>query len=427
MLSDRNTGVEPIRRGARITVLDGIRGVAIALVIIHHSFQWFEPNDTLLDRLSFSLARSGWCGVDLFFVLSGFLITGILYDTKARRHYLRNFYARRMMRIFPLYYGMLLVFFYFLPTVPHPLARDYVADSAPDRLWFVTYLTNFRIAGRGEWYHHLVPNVFWSLAIEEQFYLVWPLIVLLFRRETLMAFCVALCVLGLVIGLMLALFGVDPIVGFVSTPTRGVGLAAGSLVALMARGTGGLASAIPWARRSAGVATLILAWLSLRGGGLEWNDSITNALAPLVLAILFGALIILCVNAKSGSVWQAVLDTAPLRILGKYSFAMYLFHGPVGSFIKQLYTPGEGDQLGDSKFFGVFTYMLIVTTATLLASWLSWQLMEKHVLRLKDLKFGRSATGVGPPRGPGLATSEPTTPAHTRSGLSADRVPESRG
>jgi peptidoglycan/LPS O-acetylase OafA/YrhL len=158
----------------RVPVLDGLRGLAILLVMLHHFFQNYVPEPVWIDRLVFGLMGCGWFGVDLFFVLSGFLITGILYDAKGADRYFLNFYARRTLRIFPLYYAVLVLLFVLLPRVPHPLAADYVSDSAPDQLWFWLYLTNFRIALNGGWYSHLVPSVFWSLAIEEQFYVLYP-------------------------------------------------------------------------------------------------------------------------------------------------------------------------------------------------------------------------------------------------------------
>src|SRR6266568_1801981 len=93
-----------------IPALDGLRGLAIILVLLFH----FTPESgghTMIGVLTRWVSRLGWCGVDLFFVLSGFLITGILFDAKGLQHYFRNFYMRRVLRIFPLYYGVLLLVF----------------------------------------------------------------------------------------------------------------------------------------------------------------------------------------------------------------------------------------------------------------------------------------------------------------------------
>src|SRR5207249_4391562 len=151
-----------------ISQLDAVRGVAILLVIFHNESGLFPSLH--LERLF----ANGWMGVDLFFVLSGFLITGILVDTKQSAGYFTNFYARRCLRIWPLYYS--LIFFMFLVV---PFLRPSEAHTVFDRSspWWAypLFLQNFLIP---------IPSmgtgplaVTWSLAIEEQFYLVWPWVV----------------------------------------------------------------------------------------------------------------------------------------------------------------------------------------------------------------------------------------------------------
>src|SRR5215204_2507864 len=102
---------------ARIPVLDGVRGLAVVLVLICHATM-LNDVPTAAAKLYLALARLSWAGVDLFFVLSGFLITGILFDAKGRDHFFRNFYARRTVRIFPLYYAFLVITLLLLPYLP---------------------------------------------------------------------------------------------------------------------------------------------------------------------------------------------------------------------------------------------------------------------------------------------------------------------
>src|SRR5690349_13571972 len=172
----------------RISELDGLRALAIIPVIFLHTY----PRDGMWRWLRV-VGDAGWMGVDLFFVLSGFLITGILYDTLGERHCYRNFIARRTLRIFPLYFGCLCVFV--------SLAR-WFSPSDWDRMnawggpwWFFVYLGNVR-----EVWMNSSPPIFsfvpmWSLQVEEQFYLVYPLIVLSLGRSHLKRFLIA-CVIA---------------------------------------------------------------------------------------------------------------------------------------------------------------------------------------------------------------------------------------
>ena len=165
--------------GQHIAALDGIRGTAILLVVIHHLARSVEFEFNLIHPLLRG-AAFGWIGVDLFFVLSGFLITGILYDSKASGGYFKNFHMRRVLRIFPLYYGALLLVL--LLRAIWPEAGIYGSES---QAWVWVYLTNVVIARKGLGVFGLVDH-FWYLAVEQHFYLVWPLAVFLLNRRWLM-------------------------------------------------------------------------------------------------------------------------------------------------------------------------------------------------------------------------------------------------
>src|SRR5262245_10664845 len=161
---------------SHIPALDGIRGIAILLVLLFHFGQYghgLPYPAVFVDKLFHRICQIGWVGVDLFFVLSGFLITGILYDSKGRNHYFRNFYVRRCLRILPLYYFSLILFLIVLPKL-FPLHTGF-RSLRQDSFWYWTYLSNVRVAYRG-WDSFGVLDHFWSLAVEEQFYLLWPIV-----------------------------------------------------------------------------------------------------------------------------------------------------------------------------------------------------------------------------------------------------------
>src|SRR5262249_22727268 len=148
------------------------------------AFAGFEATSSV-DRWANRLRLVGWSGVDLFFVLSGFLITGILLDSKrSPATYFRSFYARRFLRIFPPYYGFLLLVLLVMPRTGWMSEVARVAELRDVQIWFWLYLVNVATALTP--LHVQVPLVdshFWSLSVEEQFYLVWPLLVLTLRRR----------------------------------------------------------------------------------------------------------------------------------------------------------------------------------------------------------------------------------------------------
>jgi peptidoglycan/LPS O-acetylase OafA/YrhL len=366
----------------RIAVLDGVRGLAIALVMYHHFFQnYHSAANTGLDRVVFGLASAGWSGVDLFFVLSGFLITGILYDSRHDPRYYRNFYGRRTLRIFPLYYAALVLFLVVLPAINHPQAQTYVADFRDEGFWLWTYLANFRIAYRGEWYAHLIPNVFWSLAIEEQFYLVWPAVVLLCARRTLVAVCAALIVLALVVRIGLWWADAAPIVSFVLTFARMDCLALGALIALAARGDGGLRTLVTPAKVVGGGALALVALYMMGTGGLDWDHPFVNTLGFTVLAALFGSLLVLGMTVPASNPLRTALDNDLMRTFGKYSYAMYVVHGPANVVVKQfVFDPAAGPLVMGSIVPAVTLYAVLSTALTLAIAWVSWHTFERHVL-----------------------------------------------
>jgi peptidoglycan/LPS O-acetylase OafA/YrhL len=260
----------PGDRPHHVPALDGLRGVTILMVMVFHtSVIGFiaRPDRPWVDAAWLRFAMLGWSGVDLFFVLSGLLITGILLDAKAAagdlRRYFGSFYARRALRVLPLYYAVVCFALLVLPHIPNAKA-DRFGSIRGDEAWYWTLLSNW-IIGYRHTFRHGILDVTWSLSIEEQFYLLWPAVVLLASRRTLGWICGGLMVTSIAARTGLYLLGGSHEAMHVTmltwTPCRMDGLAAGSALAVLARRPGGLAAwrrTAWWAAAVAGSAIFAL-------------------------------------------------------------------------------------------------------------------------------------------------------------------------
>jgi peptidoglycan/LPS O-acetylase OafA/YrhL len=358
--------------GPRLLALDGLRGIAVSLVLAAHfirgdgSGRWAAAE---------RVASTGWIGVDLFFVLSGFLITRILIRTKGEPHYFLAFYLRRALRILPLFYGFI-VLLLILPRlwlVSDWLGRAYLVHHQG---WFWSYGMNWLMVR--ESVLGTVPSAtdygfgtFWSLAIEEQFYLVWPFVIALIPLRHLTRVIIGLAVASIAISVILASSGAPIMVLYYSTPTRLCALSVGALLAVF-ECSGGLSSYTRnWSLAAILSAILLLASTPLLGKR-EYGNALFFAVLLPVLAVAFGALLL---KAMENGVWRSGLMNPALRHLGRRSYAIYLLQAPI-----QHIMLGAG--VGPERV-GTPAFLLIGIGMTLLLSWASWNLWEVHFLRLK--------------------------------------------
>lgn len=370
-------------RPSHMPALDGVRGVAVLVVMILH-FTILNPSSG--GEHIFALGASfGWAGVDLFFVLSGFLITGILIDAKSGDAYFRTFYMRRALRIFPLYYAFLIFIFWIWP-----LLSPSTTEPLGPRLWTLGYMGNFLFAFNG-W--EGVPGHtthLWSLAIEEQFYFIWPLVVFLSGRRTLVKIC--LWAIGLAwftrLGFHLGLG--HGVAGYALLPARMDALALGGLLSVMVRSPG-------WVEKlQANLPKLALGGLGL----LVLTCALTPILAPgdgllpplqlhvqllgypavdLLSLALVGYAILPGVH-REGS----ILMNATLRKLGKYSYALYLLHIPLRNVvIERIFPGGDLPTVFGSQIPAQLLLIVGAIALTYVVSLLSWNLFERHFLTLK--------------------------------------------
>lgn len=378
--------------------LDGVRGLAILLVLFDHLF-WSNSASAHGVLAIFAAVRdSSYAGVNLFFALSGFLISGILMDTLNAPHYFRNFYARRTLRIFPLYYGVLIV----LLVLTRPLHLLWSGWQYYD----LTYTANLAL-----WRHNAPLNLgvfdinhFWSLQVEEQFYLLWPLIVFrVCKPERLVRVSLVLCGCILLLRIFFVLMAgrpgfTNPYMTYSATFSCADNILYGCCLAALVR-TPWRASVLQMAPRVLAVCGAILLVYGFRNRGLPF---MTDPGAPQRLFMptlgftLLGisAASIIAMTLRRSSKTEIGFRNKVLQFFGRYSYGIYVFHYT----LDQLLT-GRIRRLVDahvhSKALGVLAGALVVTCASVLVALASYHLYEKHFLHLKKyFSYARTAKAV---------------------------------
>lgn len=370
-----------------IPALDGIRGLAILLVLSFHlNLLKSLPANHPFDAVVSTVFSAGWCGVDLFFVLSGYLITRILYRAKGTDRYFTTFYTNRVLRIFPLYYALLTVTFVVIPHLPAELIPAEKLDRwtrvETNPLWYWLYLNNFTTALAGSWGHGIL-DVTWSLAIEEQFYFLWPWVVYVFNRERLLRICLVMFFTALTVRTAMTLADVNAVSTYVFTLGRLDVIAAGAFVALAGEGPRGMQGLLP-ARRILAVTGVALLGLSIWRGGISNMDPVVLTAGLSLVALHFAAFIAVMRSLPSDHWLVRLFSSKPLRAFGKYSFAIYLIHVPLSALVRDtLYNPHQFLTFGGSKLPGQMLFYIGTTLLIFIIAFASWHLWEKHFLKLK--------------------------------------------
>lgn len=396
----------------RLLPIDGLRGIAVLLVMQYHfwglPFGLFNREPTLaIDRHVADVVQVGWAGVDLFFVLSGFLITGILLDVKGRGGYFRTFYARRGLRIIPPYYAFLIFAMFIIPLVP--AWDDGLAVVAePERLrdaqiWFWAFALNIYVgfdAFSGD--YPFVYSHFWTLAVEEQFYLVWPFVVLAVRRADLAWACLVAVVGAFLFRIALTEGAWDSIFtknAISLMPAKMDALALGAFVAVAVR-EGYLARLATYAPFAIGAAAVALIALYARNSGLHQPDIETIQFGYIAFGMLFASIVVLALTARAGSPFHAVLTTPVLLSVGKYSYMMYIVHTLVGwELSRQVAVNDWWRTVAESQIPFNIIFSAVATAICYAIAWVSWRVFEGPVLSLKRHFTYRERQAEVPPSG----------------------------
>jgi len=335
-----------------IPELQGLRGIAVLAVVFYHCHPRFEH--TFLYKPSLW----GWAGVNLFFVLSGFLITAILLESRNRPHYFRNFYARRALRIWPVYVLVLLVCYLNAPWfIGQPVLEAF--RTAP--WWaYVLFIQNL--------FHITLPPAIgptWSLAIEEQYYFLWAPVVRILRAPWMLATLLISCLVAAPIFRMSHFAWITP----THSLTHIDGIAMGSLLAL------GLYT-LPLSRR-----TWLTVGLLATPVGLVCAGTVAGGTAFLdsALTTLFGGAVLSSIaSTGSGGTIHPALSRGPLAYYGKISYGLYMTH--IGTFVYFGWVDARLNSYGIAGNLAVVAFRLVATT---LVATILWYGFESRVLRLK--------------------------------------------
>jgi len=366
----------PVSPPARLPTLDGLRAIAILLVVPHNLnlIATFDGTQFVVAAL-----HRGWIGVQLFFVLSGFLITGILLDARDAPDYYRSFFVRRALRIFPLYYATLLVLFVLLPAlglVPTSFKRDAMVE-----LSYWAYFSN--------WYgpfHQGEESVshFWSLALEEQFYFLWPFVIHRRSAGWVMRLCLAIAAASLLFRVVMLLAGTPAQAIYQFLVTRMDALALGGAAAAAFRVPSAASWTLDHRRFLLGASLLSLVAGAVISRGYNFTHPATLSLGFTFLAVAFALLVAAGVAADllGAAGWPAALRWSFLRRVAKYSYAMYVLSVPLHFLVGKPVLSALGLAAGNSILVDL-AYIIVGTALSFLAAAASFHLLEVHFLNLK--------------------------------------------
>jgi peptidoglycan/LPS O-acetylase OafA/YrhL len=359
-----------------IPAFDGVRGLAIVAVLLHNLSATGGATPLALT----TAFEWGWVGVQLFFVLSGFLITRILLEMRQVPGALSAFMARRALRIMPLYYATLVVYFLIVPRL---CDAPTINAASAHQIWYWLYLSNWvEPLGIG------APglNHLWSLAVEAQFYLGWPFIVLVLAERQLMRVCVVVVAVSLAFGLGLRLTAsASALAVYKFTVTRMSAPAIGGLAAFIARrGAWRRAFARSVSPVLAGLAVALVAIIVWRSG-FSHEDAVVQTLGFPIVAGLFASwlLVIVCELPLLGGAPISWPSAGFLRAVGRVSYGMYVFHYPLHwAAMKVLHARiiGAGGAGANAR---LGAYVVGASIATYVLACVSWRVFERPILGLK--------------------------------------------
>lgn len=370
-----------ILENKHIPVLDGIRAFAVLLVCFVHFFgvdeNYLYNSNVIIGSILFKISQIGLKGVELFFLLSGFLITNILIESKNSSKYFSTFYIRRFLRISPLYYFVLTICFIVLPQITKvDLAANNVIEK---QVWLWTYTSNLSsFFGNLGWYGGTnFPGFshFWSLCVEEHFYVFWPFLIYFSSEKWLPRFMWSIVLIS-VFSVLFVYFSNNmiPIFGWTTIRCMGV-LSLGGLIAYYKKYPFLYKKIVNISNKTVlpfGLLFLVVSFIPRRYESQE-------ILVYFSAVIFFSELIV--VSIEGNRFTNLIFNHKPLFFIGKISYGIYVYHGIfmfvfVKYFVYLKYYISNG-------IVGTLMYTIICTIISIFIAWISWNIIEKPILILK--------------------------------------------
>lgn len=344
--------------------LDGLRGLCCLLVIFYHMF-YFAISQYL---------HLIWISIDIFFVLSGFLITNILLNTPLNKKSIKIFYFKRALRVFPLYYLVLIIFLIIFPLFNIGyLSFKYYVDN---QLWFWFFLQNWLLTFKPTNQSGLVH--LWSIAVEEQFYLLWPLIILVFKKPSKLLFIIG----GLLIAVLITRFFLWNIksetiaYGNLYSFTRIDGICVGCIVAILKK------MKPEFLNKNIAIIVILTALLNFAFYFLNKNNSMPYfGIAGFFTFSVVVGLLVDEIARNSNSIFTIFFNISFLKFIGKISYGTYIFHLPIYIILRPVIEQWSDNNIGfmPSAYFT----SSILTLFSFVVGYLSYKYFEKYFMGLK--------------------------------------------
>jgi peptidoglycan/LPS O-acetylase OafA/YrhL len=355
------------KNSLHVPSLDGVRAIAALMVMFFHFFQNFYATNSVTAFLK-TISAFGQTGVSLFFVLSGFLITRILIREKNSEHFFLNFYFRRSLRIFPLYYFYLILVFFIIPIINHTDVPEF-----SKQIYHWVYFQDFAITFKWD---YMGPLHFWSLAVEEHFYLFFPLLVYYLKQNQLVYAIFAILISSIVVRYFLNRSGYEV---FYFTFSRMDELALGAILAVLElknKLTQQMAYRFLYLFIAIALPTLCLWYVFSK----DANASL-QVVKYVLLSLCYFCMLGFIISAADTNFIKRALIGKPLVYIGKISYGLYVYHGLCFYYFKELYDGNNSWIL----FFGSFLLAIGVSS-------FSFYVFESQFFRFKDYFKQKNAT-----------------------------------